>query len=142
MKNILTRSGVTTEHYRIDWEVSGRAIHHIISVRYLPRKVSAWHCHEHQVDHFSVINGQFRVVLFDGRPDSPTKGTVEQVRLSDLRPLVLVVPPGVWHGVENLCHTDGLAINFFDRPYDYENPDEWRLPQDTDQIPFSFDVAP
>ena len=49
---------------------------------------------------------------------------------------MIVLPIGVWHGLQNLGSTDALVLNFPTRPYIYEDPDHWRLPMDTDQIPY------
>ena len=42
MKNILTRSGVTTEVFRADWKISGAAVEHVITIRFRPGALSAW----------------------------------------------------------------------------------------------------
>jgi dTDP-4-dehydrorhamnose 3,5-epimerase len=55
-----------------------------------------------------------------------------------MRPQLLVVPPSVWHGVQNLSTDVSAFVNFFDREYDYEDPDDWRLPPDTAEIPYRF----
>jgi dTDP-4-dehydrorhamnose 3,5-epimerase len=58
--------------------------------------------------------------------------------LSARRPQLVVVPPRVWHGIENLSDEPGTVINIPDRAYQYAQPDHWRLPPDTDQIPYAF----
>ncbi len=55
-------------------------------------------------------------------------------------PGLVVVPPGVWHGVQNLLNRPSAVVNMPDRAYRYEAPDHWRLPPDTDQIPYRFQV--
>jgi hypothetical protein len=54
------------------------------------------------------------------------------------RPLLVVAPPGVWHGLKALGATPSLTLNLVDRAYSYETPDHWRLPPDTPEIPFSL----
>jgi dTDP-4-dehydrorhamnose 3,5-epimerase len=44
----------------------------------------------------------------------------------------------VWHGLKTLGATPSLILNLVDRAYSYENPDHWRLPPDTPEIPFSL----
>ena len=85
-----------------------------------------------------MVSGTLRVVLYDDREDSSTRGGVNVVNVSNVRPTLLVVPPGVWHGVKNLGVGMVNFVNYFDRPYNYEDPDEWRLPQDAPEIPYSF----
>jgi len=53
-------------------------------------------------------------------------------------PTFIVLPPGIWHGLQNLGSTDALILNYPTHAYDYADPDHWRLPYDTDQIPYTF----
>ena len=138
VRNIVTRNGVTTELFRPDWEVAEGSVQHMIHVALLPGAISAWHLHEQQTDHIFVVGGHVRLALFDAREGSATQGRVEVLHLSAMRPQLVVVPPGLWHGLQSLGPEAGCFINFFDRPYRYEDPDEWRLPHDTPDIPFRF----
>jgi dTDP-4-dehydrorhamnose 3,5-epimerase len=139
VKNIVTANGFTTEVFRPDWGVAQLPIQHVIHVSLHAGVVSAWHQHRIQTDHIFVVSGTLRVVLFDGREDSATDGQVNVFTVSNVRPTLLVVPPGVWHGVKNVSAGMTNFVNYFDRPYNYEDPDEWRLPRDTPEIPYSFD---
>ena len=141
MPNIVTRNGITTEIYRPEWPVGPDQIRHMIHVVLRPGSISAWHMHEKQQDTFFVNQGSIKLVLFDDRKDSPTRGELNVFHLSRYRPVVITVAPGIWHGLQNLETTDSGFINYFNQPYCYEDPDEWRLPIDTDQIPYRFDAA-
>ncbi|MDO9635444.1 MAG: hypothetical protein Q7I95_00660, partial [Thiobacillus sp.] len=44
----------------------------------------------------------------------------------------------VWHAVENITSAPALLINAVDKAYRYESPDHFRLPLETDQIPYRF----
>jgi dTDP-4-dehydrorhamnose 3,5-epimerase len=139
MPNIITRNGVTTEVVRPEWEIGRIEIRHMIHVSLHARAITAWHCHQLQTDRIFVTEGTLRVVLFDDRAGSPTQGKVNELHLSRFRPSTLLIPPFVWHGIQNIENQTSGFINFFDRAYCYENPDEWRLPMDTDAIPYRFD---
>ena len=43
--------------------------------------------------------------------------------MGDARPTLLVVPAGVWHGIQNLGATEALMLNLPSNAYDYEDPD-------------------
>lgn len=137
-KNVLTEKAVIREGYRKDWGLHEHEIRHMISVTGWPGEVLGWHKHLIQTDHIFVVHGTFQGVLYDDRDDSPTRGAIAQMRLSDLRPGVLVIPPGIWHAFRNLTPEPAILINYFDREYDYEDPDEYKLPLDTDLIPYRF----
>lgn len=139
VRNVVTANGITTELYRPDWGVVEGAIQQVIHVALRGRAVSAWHQHRHRWDFLFVVGGHLRVVLFDPREDSTTRGQVDVFHLSPARPSLLAVPAWVWHGVQNLSTGVSSFVNMFDRPYDYADPDEWRLPPDTGEIPFRFD---
>jgi dTDP-4-dehydrorhamnose 3,5-epimerase len=79
-----------------------------------------------------------KLVLYDSRPGSPTGGLVQELRMGPLRPMLVVVPRRVWHGVQNIGGGPCRILNLPDRAYEYESPDHWRLAHDTDQIPYLF----
>jgi dTDP-4-dehydrorhamnose 3,5-epimerase len=138
MRNLVTRNGVTTEIYRTDWGIGPVAVAQIIRVSLRGKAVSAWHCHRQQTDHIFVTDGAIKLVLFDDREGSPTRGMVNEFHLGIVRPMLVVVPPRVWHGIENLMPDSSAFVNFFDRTYRYDDPDEWRLPPDSSAIPYRF----
>jgi len=49
------------------------------------------------------------------------------------------VPPGIWHANHNIGTKDVIVVNCPTTPYDHENPDKYRLPLDTDLIPYRFE---
>ncbi|MBI2877799.1 MAG: dTDP-4-dehydrorhamnose 3,5-epimerase family protein, partial [Candidatus Tectomicrobia bacterium] len=63
-----------------------------------PGAVKAWHYHKLQTDHFVVIHGMMKVVLYDNRPDSKTQGDVNEFFMGDHNPMLLAIPPMVFHG--------------------------------------------
>ncbi len=138
VRNIVTANGITTELFRMDWGFVDGAVQQTIHVALRGEAVSAWHQHRHRWDYIFAVGGHLRVVLFDPRDDSPTKGQTDVLHLSPSRPTLLAVPPYIWHGVQNLSSDVSCFVNMFDRPYDYDNPDEWRLPPNSPDIPYSF----
>ena len=100
----------------------------------------AWH--EITTDRLFVADGLLKIVLYDAREGATTYGRINEFRLGALRPGLLVVPPGVWHGVQNIGPDSGRLLNLVDCAYRYDDPDHWKLPPDTDRIPYSFSVPP
>jgi len=103
-----------------------------------PGVVKAWHMHKTQTDHMAAVSGMFRLALFDAREDSPTRGTLQEVYMGDHNPVLVVIPPGVYHGWMCVSEHEGMVVNLPDRLYNYTNPDEFRLPHDTPDIPYSW----
>lgn len=138
ISNIITRNGITTELYRPEWAIGPDQVRHIIHAVLRGNAISAWHVHEYQTDTIFVTSGSIKLVLFDDRSDSTTRGKIDVFHLSRMRPTLISIPPGIWHGLQNMENSESSFINYFDRPYNYTDPDEWRLPHDTDKIPYRF----
>lgn len=51
---------------------------------------------------------------------------------------MVVLPIGVLHGLQNVGTTDALVLNLPTQGYNYGDPDHWRLPHDTGEIPHSW----
>jgi dTDP-4-dehydrorhamnose 3,5-epimerase len=101
------------------------------------------HAHREQTDMFCFAGpGEFRVVLWDNRADSPTYGTRQDFQLGSARPAVLIVPPGVVHGYKNVSDEPGLVCNFANRLYRgpgrQEAVDEIRFEEDP-EAPFRLE---
>lgn len=133
--------GVITEMFRPEWDPTGLPVVHIYQSRLFPGAIGAWSCHMKSVDRLFVNQGHLKVVLFDGREESPTFGRVVELHVGDARPAFLVLPTGIWHGLQNLGSTDALVLNYPTKAYDYADPDHWRLPYDTPEIPYHWHVA-
>jgi dTDP-4-dehydrorhamnose 3,5-epimerase len=138
VKNVPKNTGVLTEVFRGDWDAEPAVVQQVFQTTILPGGLSAWHVHECTTDRLFVSLGMVKIVLFDARESSPSHGRVNELRFGAQRPALVVVPPGVWHGVQNIGDTTALLLNLVDRAYRYEDPDHWRLPPDTPKIPYSF----
>ncbi len=105
-----------------------------------PGVVKAWHYHKLQTDNFVVITGMFRVALYDAREDSPTRGEVNDFFIGDHNMMLLQIPPGIYHGWKCIGEHEGIVVNISTELYNYDEPDEYRLPHDTDEIPYSWET--
>lgn len=138
VKNVVKNNGFLTEIYRQDWELDSLTVDQIFQVSLLPGGISAWHAHEVTTDRIFVNTGLIKVVLYDARPESPTFGKIDEFRCGALRPMLIIVPPRVWHGVQNFTCEPAALLNIVDRAYQYDDPDHWRIPLDSPEIPYKF----
>jgi dTDP-4-dehydrorhamnose 3,5-epimerase len=138
VKHVPKSNGVLTEVFRADWQLDEGIVQQVFQTTIMAGGLSAWHAHKFTTDRLFVSLGTIRIVLFDDRDGSPSRGWINELRFGSPRPALVVVPPGVWHGVQNIGDTPGLLLNLVDRAYRYEDPDHWRLPPDTPKIPYSF----
>lgn len=103
-----------------------------------PGVVKAWHAHRKQVDSMTVVSGMAKIVLYDGRDGSPTRGEVNEFFVGEHNPILVQVPKGVQHGMKGIGEREAIVINTVSEPYDRDAPDEDRLdPHDTD-IPYDW----
>jgi dTDP-4-dehydrorhamnose 3,5-epimerase len=107
-----------------------------------PGVVKAWHYHRKQVDNFTCVHGMMKVALYDARPDSSTCKVLMEFFIGDRNPLLIQVPPGVYHGFKAVGNETAFFVNIPTLPYDYREPDEYRLPPDTKEIPYEWGLLP
>ena len=89
-------------------------------------------------DRLFVNRGLIKIVLYDAREASPTFGQINEFRLGNARPGLLIIPPKVWHGVQNIAQESSAILNLVDRAYAYEDPDHWRVDVNSPEIPYRF----
>ncbi|QIL81312.1 dTDP-4-dehydrorhamnose 3,5-epimerase [Diaphorobacter sp. HDW4A] len=136
--NVLTDDGTLTEIYRKDWRLDDLPVEQIFQKIMSPGSISAWHAHRQATDRLFCGYGRVKVILYDARKHSPTLGLLSIHRLAIERPSLLIVPPGVWHGVQAVSDSPAIVINAVDIAYSYEDPDHWRLPSNSAEIPYQF----
>ncbi len=132
--------GTLTELYRGEWDVAG-PVAQVFYIQLRGCAVSAWHCHLKAVDRLFAVSGCLKIVLFDARPNSPSHGLFNEFTVGEARPALIVVPPEVWHGVQNLDASPAALVNMPTHAYDYEAPDHYRLPSDTPEIPYTWGLG-
>ncbi|HLK22076.1 MAG TPA: dTDP-4-dehydrorhamnose 3,5-epimerase family protein [Bryobacteraceae bacterium] len=104
-----------------------------------PGKIKGWHVHHHHDDRIFISQGHVKVVLYDSREQSPTYGMVNEIYRTDLDRNLMVIPAFVYHAHQNIGTTDALFISMPTRAYQHDDPDVFRYPVDSEEIPYKFD---
>jgi dTDP-4-dehydrorhamnose 3,5-epimerase len=138
IRPVTVGSGCLTEIWRQEWSLDPLAIGQVFQRVMDPGSMSGWHAHAHTTDRLFCGFGRIRLSLYDGRKSSPTSGGVWQRVFGEHRPVLVVVPPGVWHGLNALGTTPALVLNLVDQAYSYDRPDHRRLPPDTPLFPIKL----
>jgi dTDP-4-dehydrorhamnose 3,5-epimerase len=127
--------GTLAEIARTDWpEVEHPIVHvHVTSTE--PGRIRAWGLHQRSTDRLFVVVGLISVVVHDGRLDSPTRGLINEFKLSERNPGLLIIPPMLYHGWKVIGTTEAFIINMPTSAYDYERPDALDLPYDDPSAP-------
>jgi dTDP-4-dehydrorhamnose 3,5-epimerase len=103
-----------------------------------PGVVKAWHYHKKQDDNFTCVHGKMRLALYDARPDSPTRGEVNDFVISLEDPMLVHIPKLVYHGFKCVSGSEAFVINTVTIPYNYKEPDEYRIDAYDSAIPYDW----
>jgi dTDP-4-dehydrorhamnose 3,5-epimerase len=131
--------GSLTEILRSDWPEFRGFAQATATLNY-PGVIRAWHWHEQQTDLFVVISGMVKLPLYDARPDSQSHGAIAEFFLGEDNFAALLVPAGIYHGYKTVGHSPALILNFPDRLYDRERPDEHRIAHDAPDVPYTWEI--
>ncbi len=101
-----------------------------------PGVVKAWHLHKQMTLNYAVIHGEIKFVLFDDRPESPTRGEIQEFFISPENYMLVTVPPMVWNGFKSIGTTASIVANCSTLPHSADEL-ERRSPSDSN-IPYSW----
>jgi dTDP-4-dehydrorhamnose 3,5-epimerase len=122
---------------RWNWHPDPLVFSYCFTVR--PGMIKGWGMHKEHEDRYFILQGEMEVVLYDEREGSETYGLVARIVLSEYRRRLMNIPRGVWHADRNIGSKDTLVVNFPTIQYNHAAPDKFRLPLDTERIPYKFD---
>ncbi len=100
--------------------------------------VKAWHIHKKMILNYAVPMGKIKLVLFDDRRDSSTKGEVQEIYLGPDNYNLVVIPPLVWNGFKGIDGATSLVANCASIPHDPDEID--RLDPANNSIPYDWEV--
>ncbi|OGP82030.1 MAG: dTDP-4-dehydrorhamnose 3,5-epimerase [Deltaproteobacteria bacterium RBG_16_54_11] len=103
-----------------------------------PDVVKAWHFHRIQTDNVAVVKGMIKLVLYDPREGSPTKGEVNEFFIGEHNPVLVQIPPEVYHGWMCISEQEAIAVNCPTEVYNREDPDEYRVDPHENAIPYKW----
>ena len=84
-----------------------------------PGVVKGWHMHKEMTLNYACVVGMIKLVLWDGRKDSPTYDELQEFFIGESNYALVSIPPGVWNGFKGI--SKAVVANCATLPYD---PDE------------------
>jgi dTDP-4-dehydrorhamnose 3,5-epimerase len=103
-----------------------------------PGVIKGWHLHSRMTINYAVVDGNIKLVLFDQRPDSPTRGQIQEIVFGQIDYQLVRVPPGVVNGFTAVGGTRAIVANCASIPHD---PQEiTRIDPFTPSIPYDWRV--
>jgi dTDP-4-dehydrorhamnose 3,5-epimerase len=137
LKVIPDERGRLMEIFRCDDEFFTKFGQVYMTTNY-PGVVKAWHYHKKQTDHVCCLHGMIKLVIFDSRDGSPTHGTVNEFFIGTCNPCLIKIPADCYHGWKCISPEESLVISVPTEPYNYKNPDEYRLDPHSSAIPYDW----
>ena len=100
-----------------------------------PNKVKGWHLHQKMTLNYAVVSGKIKLVLYDVRPNSKTRGQIQEFFLSENNYNLVSVPPLIWNGFKGIGDSTAIVANCADLPYDdteieHKSPSDSTIPYD------------
>lgn len=139
LKVIPDYRGRVMEILRCDDEIFNR-FGQVYMTTVKPGIVKAWHYHKKQTDNIVCVQGGIKLVIFDDRENSKTKGKVKEFKVNPDDPILVQIPPFLWHGWENDGDFESIMISITTVPYNREEPDEFRKDPFNSEIPYKWDA--
>lgn len=102
-----------------------------------PGVVKAWKRHRRITQHYAVPVGRIRLVLYDDRSDSLTRGMLAETVLGRPDHYALVrIPPNIWYGFQGIADCPSCVANCADAPHDPSESEQVRPNESS--IPFDW----
>jgi dTDP-4-dehydrorhamnose 3,5-epimerase len=139
LKVVPDERGRLTEIMRNDDEMFEKFGQLYMTTNY-PGVIKAWHFHKNQIDFVVCVKGMIKLVMFDSREDSPTKGEVNEFFIGEHNPMMVRIPNNVYHGWKCISETESMVVNCPTELYDYKAPDEERLAYNSPEIPYDWSL--
>jgi dTDP-4-dehydrorhamnose 3,5-epimerase len=103
-----------------------------------PGAIKGWHLHKRMVINYAVPVGRIKLVLYDERPESPTRGQIQEIFLGQDNYCLATVPVGVWNGFKGYGTKEAVVCNCATIVHD---PDEIeRLDPFDPRIPYDWSL--
>jgi dTDP-4-dehydrorhamnose 3,5-epimerase len=83
-----------------------------------PNVVKGWHIHKKMTLNYAVVKGMIKLVLYDDREKSPTKGELMEIFMGENNYVLVTIPPNVWNGFKGTGTRMAIVANCATHPYD------------------------
>ena len=103
-----------------------------------PDVIKGWHIHKIMTLNYAVVSGMIKLVLYDDRANSRTKGEIQEIHMGEDNYLLVTIPPLVWNGFKGIGTTPAVLANCATHPHDPQEID--RLDPIDNDIPYNWDI--
>lgn len=103
--------------------------------------IKGFHWHKKQDDLWFMATGRAKIVLYDQRENSLTRGEKQILYAGRDDYKLILIPAGVVHGFQVLSEEPVMLFYHVTEMYDAKNPDEERIPYNDPEIGEEWDES-
>lgn len=103
-----------------------------------PGAIKGWHIHKEMTLNYAVPHGKIKLVLFDDRPESETKGELQEIFIGPDNYCLVTIPPLVWNGFKGIGTEMAIVANCSSIPHDPQEID--RMDPFDKRIPYDWGI--
>lgn len=137
LKDIKDNRGRLMELLRSDWPEYER-FGQVYMTAVKKNVAKGWHYHKKQTDNFLCFLTKAKIVLYDARKNSSTYKELMEIVVGEENPVLIQIPPYVFHGFLGMCEPEAIVLNVPTELYNYKQPDEYRVPFNDPEIGYSW----
>lgn len=100
--------------------------------------VNGWHVHETLKLNYICVHGMIKLVLFDVRPDSPTKGNLMEIFFGDDNYCMVHIPCGIANASKGMTYPFAISCNVASEAHN-PNLKYKRIDPHSGEIPYSWE---
>ena len=101
-----------------------------------PGVVKGWHLHRNMTLHYACVHGRVKLVVYDEREDSASKGELMEIFLGPDDYSLVIVPPRVWNGFKCMGNESAVMADLIDIPH--AEADSIRVDPHDNHIPYNW----
>jgi dTDP-4-dehydrorhamnose 3,5-epimerase len=101
--------------------------------------IKGWHRHSDITLNYACIFGRVKLVIYDDRPKSSTRGALVEQFLGPDHYALVQIPPGLWNGFKGMSDPYAIMANCCTHPHDPRYRTERLDPFDND-IPYDWQL--
>lgn len=103
-----------------------------------PDVIKGWHLHTKMTLNYTVVSGMIKLVLYDVRKESPTKGELQELYIGEDNYALVKIPPGIYNGFKGIGVKPAIVANCSDIPHDPEEIQ--RMDPFSNDIPYDWNL--
>jgi dTDP-4-dehydrorhamnose 3,5-epimerase len=104
-----------------------------------PGVIKGWHRHREMTLNYAVPFGRIKLVLYDERDKSPTKGELMEIFLGPDNYSLVIMPPDVWNGFKGMSEPYAIVANCCTHAHDPTR--SARLDPHKNHIPYDWSLV-